>query len=417
MSNKAFSQGYNTGSRTLPGLLLCLGFLLGGCVHQHYPGSDLQAQPGLPEGPLALNWQGEAPRVEAALTDEIPKKTDTFKRKASQWLSDNMRDNDLDHYQIQELQFQSSGINGQPNNRVRLRLYLGDSATPAPLLIILPIWGSYDYPVEKLSWKIRDYYQGNVHIALFLGEDRLLQWQDMADADNKAELLDASKASARNIATTVTDISGLIRWAEQQDFVDPQQISLAGFSIGAVVGGMVAANEPGLANAILVMGAAAPAEVLTACQRIAGRTRETVSERLALSQQDYQEVMAQAFGTLDLSLYAGHVNPDNILVIDANNDECMPRESRDALWHALNQPERYIIKGSHEGAFVSMTVVGFNTTSNIILDRLTNRIDSHFQANTLIAVDDAEEPEQEPPPDTSAAVIAKPGKSPGAEEG
>ena len=129
---------------------------------------------------------------------------------------------------------------------------------PAPLVIILPIWGTFDYPVEKLSLRLRKRFKGKVHIALFLGNNRLIKWPEIAASASRQELLQQSLASAEHVRVASADIRGLLRWARSQEKIDPERIVLSGFSIGAIVGSMVTVEEPALLGTTLVMGRCKP---------------------------------------------------------------------------------------------------------------------------------------------------------------
>jgi dienelactone hydrolase len=189
------------------------------------------------------------------------------------------------------------------------------------LLVILPVWGSFEYPIEKVAKRVRDRYQGKVHIAAVLGEQRLLDWDGMAAAEDADALRRHSEISAERIRVAVVDIRRLLDWAELQPEIDPQRIALTGFSIGAVVGSLVVTQEPRLAASTLIMGGANPAQLLTYCNRIAGRTRQEVTERLGMDEQQYMAIMSAAFDPLNLSNFRGSVDPSRVLVVDAGDDD------------------------------------------------------------------------------------------------
>lgn len=363
-------------------LSLCLPFTAG-CVHQHYTmeQSCTENDAGKPaltpvnyRGPQQQQAVFEPQLVPAQPQDDALGHTGT-KHKISQHLVSNMQSKKLQHYQVRELQYPSSGRSGQPGNRVRLRFYQGDVAAPAPLVVILPIWGTFDYPVEKLSLRLRKHFKGKVHIALVLGEERLVQWPEIAASSSRKELLQHAQISAEQVHVASQDTRGLLRWAQSQPHIDAERIVLSGFSIGAIVGSMVAVAEPTLAGTTLVMGAVNPAEVLAFCNRIAGESRDMAMATLGMDVDEYEAIMHQAFDSLDWTRHDTEVNnPARFLLVDANNDDCMPQATRDALWLGLGKPERYTLKGNHQEAFLSMTVVGLNQTSKILVDYIEQRV-------------------------------------------
>jgi dienelactone hydrolase len=345
-----------------------------GCVHQHYPGQQSLTHDSLPP-PDDTRWQGAAPEL-TAFEPPLEEPTGTSaSHKISDFLVRTMRKRSLKPYQLSELSYPSSGDNGQPGQRVRVRLYRGDVAAPAPLVIILPIWGTFEYPSEKLSWKLRQHFNGEVHIAQALGDNRLVRWQAFTEASSRAQLLQEAQQSADNVRVTATDIGGLLRWAEQQPDIDAQRIVLLGFSIGSIVGSLVGLEEPDLAATILVFGALNPAEVISHCNRFAGDIRETVLHNLDMTTDEYLQVMHQAFDPLDWGMQGLRADdPSRFLIIDAANDDCMPETAREALWEGLGKPERYTLRGNHRSAFVSTTLVGMNYSSRLIVNYIEQRV-------------------------------------------
>ena len=164
--------------------------LLGACVsYQHIPLDSAQVQiPHAYEPESEFNWDGPSPHTQVLDLGQIVENKDGVKRRASSYLARRMKTQQLDHYEVRGFEYPSSGISGQPGNSVKVRYYRGTVPGQWPLLIILPVWGSYEYPVEKLAWRVRKRYQGKVHIAAFLGEQRLVDWAGMAAAEETAEL-------------------------------------------------------------------------------------------------------------------------------------------------------------------------------------------------------------------------------------
>jgi dienelactone hydrolase len=372
-------------------LLLLQLVLLSACVsYQHIPfdasaavaGKALQVRAD--DVGLAFGSAGLPPQTQTIDLAEVVDNTSSLKRKVVAVLTRRMRTQDLEHYDVIGFEYPSVGSNGQPGDSVKIRYYRGDVPGQWPLLVILPVWGSYGYPVEKVARRIRARYQGRVHIAALLGEERLLDWAGMAAATDIQSLQAHSAVSAERIRFTVVDIRRLVDWAGQQAEIDSSRIALTGFSIGALVGSLVVSHEPRLAASTLIMGGADPAQVLATCNRIAGSTRKQVTRRLGLSVEQYAALMAEVFDPINPVHFAGNTDPSHVLFVDASRDDCMPAEARESLWQSLDQPERYIVDGTHEGAFLSMTFLGADFTTKLIVDFL----DTHM--NLGMPSDDTE---------------------------
>ena len=298
------------------------------------------------------------------------------KHRISDFLVGRLRKKHLKRYRVQDYQYRSVAGNGQPGSRVSLRLYRGETGQAAPLVVVLPIWGTFDYPTEKLAWKLRQHFGGRAHIAVLGGPNRLVQWQGIAAADSRDELLRQAQLSAAHVDVTAEDIRALFRWARAQPFVDPDSLLLVGFSISAIVGSVAAIREgPALLGTALVLGAGSPAQVMAYCNRIAGDSREAAMRKLGLTQAEYLAVMEEAFDPLDWVKQGVRARePARYLLIDAGRDDCMPALARDALWQGLGRPERYTLRGSHHGAFLSMTLVGLDYSNRRIIDFIERRL-------------------------------------------
>ena len=83
---------------------------------------------------------------------------------------------DSRHYRVKHLSFDSVAVNGQPGNRVDVIWYLGRKTGPKPVVIIMPIWGSYTYPSEKIAAGLRKLGEGAVNVLHVQGENRVLDW-------------------------------------------------------------------------------------------------------------------------------------------------------------------------------------------------------------------------------------------------
>jgi hypothetical protein len=355
-------------------IIVVINLATTGCLHQYYPDQHQLWQNSLPANDSA-KWQGPVPVLTTFSPPPQIHRGNSASHRISDFLVRTMRQRALKPYLLRELSYPSSGANGQPEQHVWVRMYQGKVAAPAPLVIVLPIWGTFEYPSEKLSWKLRQHFKGEVHIAQVLGENRLVQWQGFTEATSREQLLQEARLSAEHVRVTATDIRGLIRWAEQQPNIDAQRIILLGFSIGSIVGSLVGIEETNLAYTILGFGALSPAEVISQCNRFAGGIRDTVLQNLDMTTDEYQQVMHRAFDTLDWGLQGIRADDSSrFLIIDAANDDCMPQSAREALWEGLGKPERYTVNGNHRSAFVSTTLMGLNYSSRLIIKHIDQRV-------------------------------------------
>lgn len=269
-------------------------------------------------------------------------------------------------YRISRISFASAGENGQAGNRVDALYYRSPVEGRQRVVIVLPIWGSHTYPPSKITRGYAKYSDSEAHIIWILGQDALFDWETLAAADTEAEFVSLATAMAERFRVTVIDIRRLVDWLQERPEIDPERIGIVGFSMGTLIAANVLGNDDRLSAGVLMMGGANPEDIFASCGGRAGAVRENAIERLGWSLERYRAFFAELFHSGNPARYAGRYDPSKILMIDAYYDDCIPKSSRDALWHALGQPERVSFLYKHRKAFYSMTPLGFNYSRRLI---------------------------------------------------
>ncbi len=273
--------------------------------------------------------------------------------------------NVLGAHTLHRLSFPSVADNAQHNKQVTYKYYKSRRVGKKKLIIILPIYGSYLYPSDRITTGLRARHP-DANIALLEAENWLLDFNGLSQARELAEFQRITQQMRERIITSVVDVRRFIDWAEQQDDIDSQRIALIGFSMSALVASLATLHEPRLHASVIVMGAAHPHEVLSVCPGRPAMARTAVLQQFGWPLATYREHMTRVFSSLDPVLYEGMVDASKVLMIDAHYDDCMPANTRNSLWQALGQPERISYKYPHKKAFLAMTPLGFNTMRNRI---------------------------------------------------
>ena len=80
------------------------------------------------------------------------------------------------------------------------------------------------------------------------------------------------------------------------------------------------------------------------------------------------EKLKPVFTLVEPTVYARHIDPSRVLVMDALYDELIPKTARDALWISLGKPDRITFLYGHKTSFLAMTpLVLFWTINGEIL--------------------------------------------------
>ena len=79
-------------------------------------------------------------------------------------------------------------------------------------------------------------------------------------------------------------------------------------------------------------------------------------------------------GPCDPALWRGRYRPENTLIIESSKDDCIPPDSREALFYATGEPERIVYPYNHWQPFLSMTPVGRNVLTRDIFEFLDRKL-------------------------------------------
>jgi pimeloyl-ACP methyl ester carboxylesterase len=261
-----------------------------------------------------------------------------------------------------ELSFPSSGRNGHPENLVEGRYFRAREAGPKPLVVVLPIWGTSDYPPQKISTGYARRAGHDAHIVWLYGNAPLFPWGALSTAPTEERFIELARDSAERYRSAVVDLRRLIDWAQTQPQIDASRIAVVGFSMSALVTATLLANEPRVSAAVLMMGAANFADVFSRCGNRAGEVRDHVMQSFGWNIERYRNFFAGLFDPADPIRFEGRYDPDKILMIDAMFDDCMPESSRAALWEVTGHPARITFLYRHRSAFYSLTPLGLNVS-------------------------------------------------------
>ncbi|MDC3378937.1 acetylxylan esterase [Planctomycetota bacterium] len=122
--------------------------------------------------------------------------------------------------------------------------------------------------------------------------------------------------------------------------VDSERVGVLGVSLGSFVCSVARGVDPRLRRSVLILGGGDLGSVV--------RTADEVREVLDKSGVDPEE-LAEALLPYDPITFAGRVPTEDVLMINASQDEVVPPSSTRALWHAFGEPEIHWFATGHYG--------------------------------------------------------------------
>ena len=278
----------------------------------------------------------------------------------AQPLANHMRpDLDTRTHTAHEVVWQSFGDNGQPGLQVTAEYFQSNLPGIHPLVIVLPLWGTYTYPPQKIAEGIRD-RDPDTQVLRVLGERYLFDWDELATSPDPETLRTRSAQMSERVRVTVIDVRRILDWATHRPEIDPERIAVVGFSMSAVVGGLLLGADDRVRSAALVMGGADLHDIIAQCNGPFEHVRDEILARFQWTQDQYHEVVEDTWSWLNPTQFPARIDAGRILMFDAQRDECMPQHARDDFWETLGRPERISFHYGHKKSFLAMTPLGFN---------------------------------------------------------
>lgn len=255
-------------------------------------------------------------------------------------------------YTVRRLTF-SSVLHAPGVEPVEAFLYLPNEGKRFPLVLLLPITsGDYFsrgfavYFAEQGYACVRFRSQGDIG-RLYGSPVSLALFRDLLRA-------------------RVIDTRRILDWTLRRQEIDPDRIGLVGLSHGALVGSLVAAVEPRIRAAALLLGGGDLAAIIRdSDQHSLERLRDKVLAEQALTRESFHQWAAPTLEDVDPLTYAPLVSPREILMINARFDRVIPRSNVEALWRAFGRPELVWLPTGHY-------------TAGLLTSYARHKISAHF---------------------------------------
>jgi dienelactone hydrolase len=149
------------------------------------------------------------------------------------------------------------------------------------------------------------------------------------------------RETTEGMTQAVLDIRRAAAWLAEQGEVDSQRLGVFGISLGGITGALAATAEPRLSNVCLLL---AGGDI----GRVAWESPELRSIRQYWEQQGgTREDFTAALRPIDPVEFAANVRGRRILMLNATDDEVIPRPCTEALWKAFGEPEIHWYPGGH----------------------------------------------------------------------
>ena len=256
----------------------------------------------------------------------------------------------------------STGDNGQAGNVVT-GWYFQRGHARAPLVIVVPIYGSSAYP----SWTVARFLASqpvplDINVVLIEAERDLIDWNRLRLATTEEAWHATLAESTARYRTVAADISRIIDWAVTRPTTDPTRLGIVGFSISATIAAVAMAVDDRLTAGAFLMGGAHLHEVFAFCRETqVTRVRNTNMRRFGWSRDTFKGKIQPLADSVNPALMPSLNGDRHTLYVEATDDDCIPKTARDGLRDMLTPSEKIQLGYRHWPSFLfGMTPLGLH---------------------------------------------------------
>jgi dienelactone hydrolase len=147
--------------------------------------------------------------------------------------------------------------------------------------------------------------------------------------------------TVEGMTQAVLDIRRAVALLASREEIDPDHIGIMGVSLGGITAALAAEADPKIRNACLLLaGGDLP--------KIAAESKEFERERAAfLAAGKKAEGFENVIAVVDPLTHASLLKDRRVLMLNAKDDEVIPRECTERLWEAAGKPDIVWFSGGH----------------------------------------------------------------------
>ncbi len=223
----------------------------------------------------------------------------------------------------------------EANNTVHCEYYRPLKPGPRPAVIVLHILGG-DFPLSRLFCNALA--QRGV-AAMFL---KMPYYGPRRDPASSARMVSTDpQATVEGLTQAVLDIRRGTAWLASRPEIDPGELGIFGISLGGITSSLAATAEPRLSNVCMLLAGGDVARVAWESLEVRGIKEKWLAG--GGTREQFVELMQQ----VDPVTYAKAAHGKRILMLNATDDEVIPKACTEALWKALGEPEIHYYRGGH----------------------------------------------------------------------
>lgn len=241
-----------------------------------------------------------------------------------------------DRLTISDVTFPSPVVTEHPeNNTVHCEYYRPKVSGRVPGVVVLHILGG-DFPLARC---FANSIAQRGAAALFV---KMPYYGPRRPANSSRRMISQDpRETVEGMTQAILDIRQAAAWLASREEVDGEKLGVFGISLGGITGALAMTAEPRLKNGCLILAGGGIGQV-------AWESKELNEVRKAwLSKGGNKEEFFRVMQSIDPVTYAAGVKDRRILMLNANDDEVVPKACTESLWRALGQPPIVWYDGGH----------------------------------------------------------------------
>lgn len=226
----------------------------------------------------------------------------------------------------------------ESNNTVHCEYFRSLSPGKHPAVVVLHILGG-DFELSRTFCK---HMAQNDVCALFLklpyyGERR-------PEGINKRMISEDPTETIASMRQGVLDIRRAAAFLAAQQEVDPEQLGIFGISLGGITSALASTAEPRFGKVCMMLAGGDMAQIAWESPEVKD-VRERWIAKGATKEQFYESLKC-----IDPCTYGKNVQGRKMLMLNANQDEVIPKACTIALWKSFGEPELVWYDAGHYSA-------------------------------------------------------------------
>ena len=218
------------------------------------------------------------------------------------------------------------------NRRIIFDYYDIKGTNKTPAILVLPILGGRDYPLEK---HLAVSCVKNGYAAVIVHREKLKK--ELAQVDIVNDML----------KQTVTDHMRVIDWMETQNDLDIGNIGAFGASMGAIKGAMLMPLEKRIKAGVFgLVGGDLPHILLNTTERGIVKIRDAYLLEKNITKEELENKLRKDI-TCDPNLLAKYIDPARVMLVLASSDDVVPYKKGLELKEKMGNPKTLVYPAGH----------------------------------------------------------------------